>query len=86
MKIFNEPIPEGKLTQFDEILKTCGGRYLSNPRKAVDRWGAWRVDYSYDSVTAANRHQRLWRRVTTDIVEVRRRRPWWKRMLRIGKP
>lgn len=80
MKYYNKPIPDGKLGQFDEILKACGGRYLSNPVEAPSQWGRWRVSYEYDDIHAANEHNRRWQRITTDIRETVRR-PWWKRLI-----
>jgi len=69
MKTFNEPIPDGKLGQFDEILKQCGGRYLRNPIEAPDQYGRYRVSYEYDNMEAANKHDLCWSRVTTEIRE-----------------
>ncbi len=83
MKSRNTPIPAGKLQQFDEILKACGGRYLANPREAPDQWGKWRVSYEYDDIEAANEHERRWRRATTDIKETRRL-PWWKKLFSLA--
>jgi hypothetical protein len=81
MKYYNEPIPDGKLGQFDEILKACGGRYLSNPVETPpSRWGRWRVSYEYNDIEAANEHSRRWQRVTTDIKESIRL-SWWKRLV-----
>lgn len=79
MKNYNEPIPRGKLGQFDEILKACGGRYLRNPEEAPDRWGHWRVSYEYDDISSANEHGRRWAVATTDIRETMRV-PWYKRL------
>jgi hypothetical protein len=80
MKAHNTPIPAGKLGQFDEILKACGGRYLCNPLEAPDKWGYWRVSYEYDSIEDANEHNRRWNRVTTEIRESIRK-PWWLRLI-----
>ena len=79
MKSWNTPIPKGKLGQFDEILKACGGRYLRNPQEAPDKWGHWRVSYEYEDIHAANEHNRRWEAVTTDIREEVRLQ-WWKRL------
>lgn len=81
MKFHNEPIPDGKLTDFHEILCACGGRYLRNPIEAPDQWGRYRVDYAYADTEKANEHQRRWRRVTEDVSEVHRNQ-WWRVLLR----
>lgn len=83
MKFFNEPIPNGKIGQFDEILKRCGGRYLSNPVESPDQWGHWRVSYEYDNIEDAIEHNRLWVRTTTDITEKVRVKKWWKRIFKL---
>jgi hypothetical protein len=80
MKDINVPIPKGKLQQFDEILKACGGRYLSNPRRCPDQWGEYRVDYEYANIEASIEHERRWRKVTEDLKE-RVRTPWWRKLL-----
>lgn len=71
MKVYREPIPCGKLKQFDEILKACGGRYLCNPEESPDRWGYWRVSFEYEDVESANEHYRRWYRVLKPVVERR---------------
>jgi len=69
MKVHNEPIPDGKLGQFDEILKLCGGRYLQNPIEAPDQYGRYRVSYQYDNMAGATQHEEKWKRITSDIRE-----------------
>jgi len=69
MKFHNQPIPEGKMGQFHEILKACGGRYLRNPEAFKDEHGAYRVSYEYDSADGYNEHVRRWRMATTPIIE-----------------
>jgi len=85
IKIWNELVPIDKLDQFDEILKSCGGRYLCNPEQSKV-WSCWRVSYEYDTSEALNRHGKIWRRITTNIKEVRNDQ-WWRKLLRrIGIP
>lgn len=73
MKSYNTPIPLGKLKQFDEILKACGGRYLRNPEEAPDQHGHWRVSYEYDNIEDANEHNRRFDRAINPIVEISKR-------------
>jgi hypothetical protein len=80
-RVHNEPIPFGKLMDFDEILKACGGRYLSNPVVSPDQYGHYRVSYEYDDADAHNEHQRRWRQVTQDMREVRKDQ-WWRKAMR----
>lgn len=68
MKVNWEPIHPNKLNQFNEILKACGGRYISNPTK--DKDGNWRVSYEYDDINAANEHSRRWLQLNTEIQEI----------------
>jgi hypothetical protein len=79
MKNHNVPISKNKLHQFDEILKSCGGRYISNPTKSPDQWGYWRVSYEYDDIKASNEHNRRWRQATEDFTE-KMKLSWWKRL------
>lgn len=80
MQSHNKPIPKDKLGIFDEILKSCGGRYLRNPIKAPDQYGYWRVSYEYDDVDKANEHNRRWRNVTEDLVEKPKKASLWRRV------
>lgn len=79
MKSYNTPIPRGKLGQFDEILKSCGGRYIRNPQESPDQWGYWRVSFEYDDIHSANEHNRRWERMMRDIKETVRL-PWWEKL------
>ena len=81
IRITNSPIPDGRLTLFDQILKDCGGRYLSNPIDAPDQWGRYRVIYEYDNSTKANEHARRWNQLTTDVREMRTDQ-WWRKLIR----
>lgn len=86
IKSYNFPVPLRKLTDFHEILKACGGRYLSNPVESPDQRGYYRVDFEYDSVEARNEHECRWLRVTAEVREVRKDQ-WWRkaaRRMRLG--
>lgn len=77
IRVSREPIPATKLLAFHEILKACGGRYLSNPVESPDEHGHWRVDYAYDSGEAYAEHSRRWERVRGEAVrEARANQPW----------
>ena len=75
MRVRNDPIPKNRLQQFDEILKATGGRYVDNPRDCGD---VYRVDYDPGDY---KKMCELWRRATTEVVEVRRDQ-WWRRTSR----
>ena len=79
MKKYNEPIPKGKLQQFDEILKACGGRYISNPRESPDHWGHWRVSYEYDDMLQYIKHTDLWNQMNRSVIEKTRKPNIYKR-------
>ena len=81
IKIWNELVPTDKLNQFDEILKSCGGRYLCDPEHSKV-WSCWRVSYEYDDSEASNRHGKMWKRITAKEI---RHDQWWKKLLRLIK-
>lgn len=75
MKVYNDRIPKHKLSQFDEILKATGGRYLSNPRFSRHD-DCFRVDYIPGETTS-----QTWSRCLEDVGEVRKDQ-WWRKLLR----
>ena len=77
----NEPIPDGKLKQFDELLKACNGRYLGNPYETHDQWGRYRASFEFDLSEDSNKFGRLWGAMNTPIVEIRKDQ-LWRRILR----
>ncbi len=74
MKCYHK-IPKGKLKQFDEILKSSGGRYIANPEEHTNYW---LVSFSYDDVNNANLHQMRWGRISSDIREINLKPSWIK--------
>jgi len=74
----SESVPRGKMEQFHEILKACGGRYLANPFVVGE---SVVVHYEYERVEACNEHGSRWRRITEDVREVRRDQ-WWRKLVR----
>jgi hypothetical protein len=71
VKSYNEPVPKAKMSQFDEILKASGGRYIGNPQESHD---CFRVNYEYDPEKGFDQR---WDRVNRDVVEVRKDQ-WWR--------
>ncbi len=77
----SEFIPRRKMCQFHAIIKACGGRYSGNPFEMGDSVS---VRYVYDSVEGLKKHDECWRRVTQDVIEVRKDQWWRKRLRRLG--
>lgn len=85
MKNFNIPIPENKLGQFDQILKSCGGRWIRNPEKCADQYGYWRCSVEFDEIENANTFNKRFERVCRPIEERVKKKSWLNKLRRLFK-
>lgn len=75
----NKVVAENKIKQFQEVLGANNGYFLYNPElKKTGTMNFFMVDYGFESDVDYKTFHKMWKTLTSEVIETRKKTLWQK--------